>query len=155
MYALKRFPFYILVLVVMTGLYGCMDYQEIELVKVVDVKLKKVNTEGVDITAALQLKNPNRYSVKIVDSDLSVLVKGKEIGKATIKEKVTLPKNSNEVHHFTISTTITDMLSGALPLIMGAMSGKPIELHVSGTIKGSVKGLSKNVPVDFKEVIQL
>lgn len=103
----------------------------------------------------MQIKNPNKYDISIVDSDLTLFLKGKKLGTANIKEKIKLKKKSNEIHRFVIQSNLKDIASGVLPIIMGLMTKDSIELEVKGDIKAKAKGISKKVPIDFKEKVKL
>lgn len=152
---LKKISHYSILLIMISSLSGCMTYKEVEMVKVTDVSVKNFSTKGVQIEVSMQIKNPNNYKISIVDSDLDLFVTGKKMGSATIENKITLPKRSNEVHRFLIQTKLENMASGALPIMMAVMGGKAIEIGVQGDIKARAKGLSKKFPVDFTEKVKL
>jgi len=146
---------YIIVLVSLCSLSSCIQYKEVEVVKVTDVGVKEISTKGIDIEVAMQIKNPNKYNISIVDSDLILFVKEKKMGAANIKEKITLPKKSNKIHRFTIQTTLKDLASGTIPVLMGLITQSNIDLQIQGDIKAKAKGLSKTFPIDFKERVRL
>ena len=136
-------------------LTGCFTYEEVTVENVSDVKIKKFSAKSIDVEVALQIKNPNKYKISIVDSDLELFVKNSKIGSATIKENIVLPKKSNKVHRFTIQTTYKQILSGAVPTLIGLIGKKSVELGVKGSIKARAKSISKRFPVEFKERVQL
>ena len=125
------------------------------MVQVTDVGIKNVSMKGIVVEVAMQIKNPNKYAISIVDSDLDLYVKGNKIGAAKIQEKVTLPKKSNKIHRFTINSTLKDVASGIFPLMMDVIANKSIDLQVKGDIKARAKGVGKRFPVDFKETVKL
>lgn len=125
------------------------------MLKVTDVSIKEFSAKGIIVEVAMQIKNPNKYNISIVDSDLSIFVKGNKMGTANIKEKITLPKKSNKIHRFTIQTNLRDLTSGAIPVIMGLITQNSVDLQIQGDIKAKAKGISKKFPVDFKERVKL
>ncbi len=137
------------------GLTSCLQYKEVEIVKVTDVGIKEISTKAIDVEVAMQIKNPNKYDISIVNSDLSIFLKGKKMGTANIKEKIKLKKKSNTIYRFTIQSSLKDIASGALPILMGLITKNSVELQVQGDIKAKAKGISKKVPVDFKERVKL
>jgi len=147
----KGFSFFLILAI---ALSGCFEYKEVEMIAVKDVKLNSFSMKGAEIGVEMQISNPNTYKVSVVDSDLELLIKGEKIGTAKIKNDIILPKNSNQTHQFVIESFF-DNIGGAMPSLMGAMMGQPIELQVKGNIKGKAKSFSKKFPVDFKEKIQL
>ncbi len=149
---LKKFSFFTILALVLSS---CLEYKEVEVVKIVDVGVKNISVKGVDIEVSMRIKNPNKYNISIVDSDLSVFVKGKKMGNAKIKEKVTLKKKSNSVYRFNIHSNLNGIATAGLPVILGLITQPSIELKVQGDIKAKAKGLSKKIPIDFTEKIKL
>lgn len=152
---MRTFFKYSFLLLLIASFSSCIQYKEVEMVKVTDVGIKKFNTEGVEVEVAMQIKNPNKYKISIVDSDLELFVKGKRIGTANIENKITLPKKSNQIHRFLIKSSLKDMGSSLFPILMGVLGGKAIELHIKGDVKAKAKGISKRFPVDIKEKVKL
>lgn len=146
---------FISLLFITFSLLSCISYKEVKVIEVKDVGVKNFTLKGVDVEVAMQIKNPNNYNIKIVDSDLEVLIKENRIGTATIENKIVLPKNSNQVHRFIIRSTLKDMGSNVFPLLMTVLGGGTIELQIKGDIKATAKGIGKRFPVDFKENVKI
>ena len=147
----KYFALFILII----SLSGCLEYKEVEVIEVTEVGVKNISASGVNVEVAMQVKNPNKYNISIVDSDLNLLIKGKKMGTAKIKEKVTLKKKSNAIYRFTLQSNFKDIASGGLPVLMGLMMQPSVEIQVIGDIKAQAKGFSKKVPIDFTEKVKL
>ena len=152
---MKYFIKYSFLLIIVLSLFGCLQYKEVQIVKVIDVGVKNVSTKAIDIEVAMQIKNPNKYDISVVDSDLTLFLKGKKLGVANIKEKIKLKKKSNEIHRFIIQSNLKDIAAGVLPIIMGLITKNSMELEVKGNIKAKAKGISKKVPIDFKKNVKL
>ncbi len=152
---LNRFYTPIVLFVIALCTFGCIEYKEVEVVEVSDVGVKGVSMSGVDIEVAMQIKNPNKYDISIVDSDLTLFAEGNKVGIAKIKEKVVLKKKSNKIYRFTIHTSAQDISVSAMPLMMSLMSKSNLEVQVKGDIKAKAKGIGKRFPVDFKEKVSL
>ena len=152
---MKKFFRYILVLLSLSVVTGCMTYKEVEVVKVSDVGIKNMTLKGIDIEVAMQIKNPNNYDISIVDSDLALFAEGEKVGRAQVKEKIKLKKKSNKVYRFTIQTSASEILSGAIPVILSMVTKGNIELQITGDIKAKAKGIGKRFPVNFKDRIKL
>ncbi len=146
---------YALILILTIFNLSCFQYKEVEIIKVSDIKLKEFSTKGINVEVALQISNPNKYKISIVDADLVLLIKDKRMGIANINEKIVLPKKSNQIHRFTIHSTLKDVGSGAIPLLLGIMIKAPIELQVQGDIKARAKGISKTIPININEKVKL
>jgi len=142
-------------IILFVSLTGCLEYKEVEVVEVGDVGIKNISLKGIEVEVAMQIKNPNKYAISIVDSDLTLSADGNKVGEAKVKEKITLPKKSNKVYRFTIKTSVDDIVNSALPVLMSLMSKDNIELGVKGDIKAKAKGIGKRFPVDFKERVKI
>ncbi len=125
------------------------------MVKVIDVEVNEISAQGVAIDVAMQIKNPNKYTIKIVDSDLNLFLKGNKMGTATLKDNVILKKKSNAVYRFTLQSNFKDLGLGSLPALLSLMTQSSMEVQVVGTIKAQAKGISKRVPIDFTEKVEL
>lgn len=155
MRSFKKTVFSLSFLIIAISTIGCMTYKEVEVIDVTDVGVKQFTAKGVEIEVAMQIKNPNNYNISIVDSDLQLFAKGNRVGTANIENKVTLPKKSNQIHRFIITSSLKDMGSSAFPLIMSVLGGGDIEVQITGDIKAKAKGIGKRFPVDFKEKVKL
>lgn len=137
------------------SLYSCIKYKEVEVKEVSNVRIKKMTTEKIEIELTMKISNPNNYKISVVDSDLELYVKNKKIGATNIKEKIVLPKKSEEHHKIVIETGLADMLTGAIPVLVGLVFDRSIELEINGNIKARAKSLSKTFPVNFKDRVEL
>jgi LEA14-like dessication related protein len=146
---------YCTILLFVFSLSSCLEYKEVEVIKVVEIGVKEISVKGVDVEVAMQVKNPNNYNISIVDSDLNLLIKGKKMGSATIKEKVTLKKKSTAVYRFTLQSSFKDLSLSSLPVLMSIMGQNSMEVQIVGDIKAQAKGISKRVPIDFTEKVKL
>ena len=150
----KAFLYLTILLLAITNT-GCLEYKEVKVVDVTGVGIKDISTKGIVVEVSMQIKNPNKYAISIVDSDLDIYLKENKMGKAKLQEKITLPKKSNKIHRFTIKSSLKEITSGILPLMMGVLTNSNIDLQVKGDIKARAKGISKKFPVDFKEKVKL
>ena len=142
--------------VLFTTLPGCFKYEEVKMVRMVDMGVESITPKGVDLYLDMQIKNPNNYKISIVGSDLDLFVKDKKSGKINLKNKVTLPKNSNEVHHFVFESDYKNFSADPLTIISTVLGDKrTVKVHVKGTIKAKAKGVGKKFPVDVKERVTL
>jgi LEA14-like dessication related protein len=152
---MNTFLKYCTILLFVFSLSSCLEYKEVEVIKVVEIGVKEISANGVDVEVALQVKNPNKYNISIVDSDLNLFIKGNKMGSATIKEKVTLKKKSNAVYRFTLQSSFKDLSLSSLPVLMSIMGQNSMEVQIVGDIKAQAKGISKRVPIDFTEKVKL
>lgn len=143
------------IIILALSLNSCIKYKDVEMVKVVDFGVKDITTAGVVFQVSMQIKNPNDYKISIVDSDLDLYVKDAKTGKVTLKDKVTLPENSNKIHHFLFKTDYKNLTSDPTTILGTLLGSNKIPIQVKGYIKAKAKGLSKKFPVEFKEKIEI
>lgn len=143
------------IIILALSLNSCIKYKDVEMVKVVDFGVKDITTAGVVFQVSMQIKNPNDYKISIVDSDLDLYVKDAKTGKVTLKDKVTLPENSNKIHHFLFKTDYKNLTSDPTTILGALLGSNKIPIQVKGYIKAKAKGLSKKFPVEFKEKIEI
>ncbi len=130
-------------------LSSCLSYKEIEMGDVKNVKLNQAPAEGVQVQAEMQVKNPNKYTIKIKRIEADMLVNGKNIGKMTLDKKIVLRRQSDQVQSFAVNTQLTNLIS-AMPSVL---FGGTITLQLKGFIYGKVFLFSKKFPLDEEEKI--
>ena len=132
---------------------SCISYEDVEITKIISTDVKSFSSESVEVEIVLQINNPNNYKISITNSDLNLFLNGSEMGKAIIKEKIVIPKQSNEVHRFTVKLNNKDLAANTLPFILSAALGIPMRLTVKGYIKAKAKMISKKIPIEFTKNI--
>lgn len=146
----------VLVLIVISiTLTSCFKYEEVVMKEVTNVSVNSFSANNIEIKVDMRIINPNNYKISIVDSDLELFVKNKKVGTSKIKDKIELPKNSDETHQIVVKTTVEDMIGTAIPVILSVLFEDSVDLQVKGEIKAHAKSLSKSFPVDFKERVKL
>lgn len=130
-------------------LTSCFSYKEIELGDVTDVKLNRAANGGVEVQAAMHVKNPNNYKIKIKKIEADMFVNGKNVGKMQLSKKVVLPKKSDQVQTFAVNTQLSNLLS-AMPSVL---FGGDINLKLKGFIWGKVFIFRQKFPLEAEEKI--
>jgi LEA14-like dessication related protein len=97
----------------------------------------------------MNIKNPNNYKIKVKKMEADMLVNGQQIGKIHLTKKVTLPRRSDQLQHFSVQTELSNLLS-ALP---GVLFGGSIKLQLNGYVQGKVFLFSKKFPFQVEEKI--
>jgi LEA14-like dessication related protein len=148
-----------LALIMLSGfvsfLISCLPYNEVELISVDNVEVKKFTMSGIRAEVTVKVSNPNNYKISIIDSDLDIYLNGIMMGKATIKETIVLEKKSKDSHRFTIDTNYTGASAGGLSAIMTLITSSSVNLGLKGTIKAKAKFIRKKVDVEFNERVSI
>ena len=118
------------------------------------VDIVNMSADGITVDINVQISNPNDYKISVVKTNLMISLNGKDLGKANVKSKLVLPKNSNEVHKITV-TIKGSQLKAAMPSILaGALMGS-MKMNIKGTITAKAKMLRKKIDVDFTDAVSL
>jgi LEA14-like dessication related protein len=128
---------------------SCISYKEIELSDVRDIRLNKVSGGGIGIEAAMQVKNPNGYKIKVKKIEADLLLNGHKVGQISLDKKVVLPRRSDQLQYFSINTQLSNVLS-AVPSIMW---GGEANMQLKGHVKGKVFVFSKKYPIEAEKKI--
>lgn len=146
---------YLILICFLYMLAGCLSYEEVKVVRVVNTDVKKFSMEGAEVELTLQISNPNNYKITISNFNLNIFLNGTKLGKADVANRVVLPKNSNQNHSITMKLKKGGLSAAAMPAMMSAAMGGRMQLTAKGTIKAKAKMISKKVPIDFTENISL
>ncbi|MEM7037248.1 MAG: LEA type 2 family protein, partial [Bacteroidota bacterium] len=108
----------------------------------------------VQFEVGLDVYNPNRYKLKILDYAVKVYVNDRQIGDATDSEKIVLPRQAGSTVDFGVRTDLKKVLGGVSGMLGGLLRGKTdLDVRVVGTVRARARGITKTVPVDFKKAV--
>jgi len=99
-------------------LVGCLSYEEVRVVRVVNTDVKSFSMEGAEVVITLQISNPNNYKITISNFDLDILLNGTKLGKVDVANRIILPKKSNEAHSITMKLKKKDLATTAIPTML-------------------------------------
>lgn len=145
----------LIVCLLLSGLFfSCSRIKEVQCTDIKGFKVHKVNTEGIDSDVMLTIKNPNKVGFYIYPSEFNVAFSGIKLGKARLKEKVFIPKNSEQTYPFTIAGDFKDITLGDIMKVLEAFS-RTGELEVKGNLNVGKFLVKKSFPVELKEKISV
>lgn len=150
----RNFPAIAAFFAMLLMMTACVSYEEVEIVSIDDVEIVSFSTEKIVVKITATVHNPNNYKIKIVNSDLDLFLNARNMGKATIDDKIVLPKKSKDQHIFTVTSDLKKaggLIGGILTMGLGGGA----ELRVKGTIKAKAFGIGKKFPVDLKERVSM
>ncbi len=138
----------------MATLSSCITYKEVEMTGVESYKIERFDARGAEIEVVVRVANPNAYKIKVTHSDLDLYLNGKPAGKATIKKKIVMPRQSDMSHSFIIACNFSELAGGVGSLVTLFTGGK-IVFETSGWIKAKAFGIGKKIPIDYSDKISL
>lgn len=134
---------------------SCLTYKDVEIGEFKGYQLNHFGKDGIELTAQVEISNPNNYAITITDTDLKLALNGKPMGDANLSKNLRLPRKSKEVHDITIKAKFDGSLGSMITGLLGIFGGGKAEIAVTGTVKAKARMLSKTIPVDLKENISL
>lgn len=145
-------------LVVLFVAISCKVSDEPEFVKMENIFPTKVSVLNVEIVSDAIFNNPNDVGCELVSTDITVLVNGNEMGKASQAKNVEISSKGEFTIPLKVSFSPTkllenkdDILSSSLPNLLS----QKIEISYKGTITLKKAGVSFDVPVDKTDEISL
>lgn len=144
----------LLVLVLLTSFFSC--YEEVELIKVGDYSIGKVEGDFINIHVNAEINNPNKYNIKIKKTALDLFVDKKNVGQAKMTNDIVLKKKTQDTYQFTVKANYKK-LSGSLMSSLKSLLGKSkIKLGIKGRVKAKAFGLiGKKFDLDMEEDVNL
>lgn len=137
--------------IIMLSMLSSCIYKDVEIVKLENVFVKQFSSKGIAAEVFLKVKNPNGYDITIVGSDLNIIINDREVGKATISDKITFPKKTENVQRFIIESDFEKLGSGVLATLASVLLTQSVKLGVKGDITAKALFLQKKIKVDFNE----
>lgn len=132
-------------------LSSCLKYEEVKVLGVEDVAVKKFSAKSVELEVSVKIKNPNNYKISIVGSDLDLYINRNKAGKAKIMDKIVIPKHSEEIHSFIVQANYKEVMAGLKGGIFSILTGGSVPLRIKGKITAKAKMLRKSFDVDITE----
>lgn len=136
----------------MNSLISCV-YKEVKIVKLENVAIKQLSSQGIKAEVFLKVSNPNNYDISFVDSDLDILINDKPVGKANIREKILLPKKTEDVHRVNVETSFEKLGSGVLATIGSVFLSNSLKLGVRGSVTVKTFLFRKKINVELNEKV--
>lgn len=157
MRVLKTIKLLSVMLLIAASFTSCFSYEEVEIRDIKSVKLKEFSTNGLVVESEIKLYNPNKFDIKVVNSDFDVYVEGSKICKSRIDNKISIPRESEAYHTLIFKSDYKDLTDGALPKLIGitAMGKDEIDFKVDGSITGKAYIFKKKVKVSHEGKVPL
>ena len=151
---LSRFFKVFILLGVMISLQGCFDYEDVDFKGVKNVSILERTEDVVKLQIDVLVDNPNNFKIKVKKSTMNIYINDKYVGKTQLDEKVVIQKETEDVYGIVLNADPRDLVKAAMGSLGGLLKGK-VTVKLKGDVKGSVYGISRKVPVEVEESIDL
>lgn len=148
-FSLRLSPFVAAIMLVGIFLSSCATPKMPELKKVSHFKINRNNDDRkLQFEMDLNVFNPNRYKVKILDYNFDVFVNGHKVGNAFSDEKVVLKKEETGKLQMQVFTDLGKIAKGFLGLLKTFFGGdQKIDIGLDGYIQAKARGIRKKIRV--------
>ncbi|CAG5077673.1 NDR1/HIN1-like protein [Parvicella tangerina] len=149
-----RFLRFFLLLGMVVSLQSCFDYEEVLFRGVQNVSVLERTDNVVKLQIDVKVDNPNKFNIKVKKSTMDIYINEQYVGKTHLDDKIILKKRTEDVYGVVLRANPKDILKAAMGSLGGLLKGN-VTVRLKGDVKGSVYGISKKVPVDVEEKIDL
>jgi LEA14-like dessication related protein len=146
---------YFLILLVLLISSACTSYKDVEIKSIERVSGFQLTPGELNIEIKVRVNNPNKYNIKVKDSDLYFYLDDTQLGRAQFTKPIELKSEAEAEYTVAIKGTFTKNINEILAeLGPRVLFGKPM-LKVKGALKASAKGISKTVPIEHSEAFSI
>lgn len=139
-----------LFLLIAVVLFTACDYSDVEVRSVREIKIEKLDSDGIEIHASMKVYNPNNYKIKVTHTDADLFLDGRQAGKAKLMDKVVIPANFDDFIDFRVRTDFTAGSLQLIPIILGATVKRSVNVKVKGTAKARTFIIGKKFDYEYE-----
>jgi LEA14-like dessication related protein len=132
---------------------SCTGFKPVEMKKVESVKILTTSAEGIDMEVNMIIRNPNIIRFTITEGDLNLVLNKVDMGKAELKNQVTVPANSEISQKFIVHVGLSSALVGGFASLLSLFKSKSATITIQGTIRARSFGISHSFPLNETAVI--
>jgi len=137
-------------LLVAVVLFASCDYSDVEVRSVREIKIEKLDTDGIEINANMKVYNPNNYKIRVTHTDADLFLDGRQAGKAKLLSKVVIPANFDDFINVKVRTDFTAGSMQLIPIIIGASVKRSLNVKVKGEAKARTFIIGKKFDFEYE-----
>jgi len=142
----------ILIVLSLLTVFGCVPKEQVVFKQAKNIRLEAGNKDPM-LKADMVFFNPNKTKMKLKKMSFDVLVNDKKAGYVDQTLNQMIAGDSDFTIPLEVQLDLKEL--GLLDTIVSLFGGKKYEVRVVGKIRGSVHGVTMNIPVDHKEEIKI
>ncbi len=125
----------------------------LEPLQVQQIKNVRVGTaQPTVLYAEVAIHNPNRMRMKLRRADLTVLINGKPAARIQQDFNLTIPARADFTLPLEVTPNLKDM--GFIETLLSALGAKKFEVHYTGMLHLSYRGMGIKLPVNHKNEVR-
>jgi LEA14-like dessication related protein len=131
------------------ALFSSCSYSDVELVEVRDVRVVKIDAQGITIKGRLKIDNPNSYPIKVASTEADMYIDGTKTGRANLVNQINVPGRFNDYVDAEVRTDFDKGSLSLLPVMINVgMKGKT-KIRLEGNLKARSFVISRKFPFDY------
>lgn len=120
------------------------EFDEPDMGNIKNFKLLEMDGNDLDVQFDIDIDNPNAFNFKIKGGDVLIKINDEEMGTIKLSEKIKVKRKSENTYTVPLKIKLNN---GTLFKLIKIAQQKSIHFVAEGTVKGSVLGISKKVPI--------
>lgn len=134
-------------------LVGCSRYEEVRLLDIAGVEVKKFDMRAVALRVDVLVDNPNGFRIHVEDPDVELFLNDVFVGKGLLDSAVVLEAKRTQVYPIHLHADVhgEPLL---MMMLMGGLNGT-MKLGAKGTVAGRSGVLKKRFPFNLEQTIDL
>ncbi|MFZ5555078.1 MAG: LEA type 2 family protein [Bacteroidota bacterium] len=134
---------------------SCGSYEQIDFGKVNDFRVNEMSGGKMQLVLNVTIDNPNKFTIKVVKSELDLEIGGNSAGKITLGEKVKIKKKKEQNYDIVVEADSGEVTAAVMKTALSSLTSKKVKIKVKGWVKGRVFIFGKKENVEFKHDIDL
>lgn len=114
-----------------------------------ELKIDKFDNRGIELSASLQISNPNNYPVKVTSSDAVLYINDRKAGKLKLLNRVEVPANFDDFIEAKVRSDFDEGSASLLPIILGAAVKGGVDIRAAGNIRAKSFLIGKKFDFDY------
>ncbi|MFN7013885.1 MAG: LEA type 2 family protein, partial [Bacteroidia bacterium] len=120
-----------------------------------NLNLQNIDNKGATFKVGVTIKNPNSFKIRVTAGELNVKLGNRDIGKASLKNKIIIPAKSEKIHEFEISTDLSTLGLAAIPMIAELIKSKKTSITLDGYVKGRALFINRKIDIKRTDTIDI
>jgi LEA14-like dessication related protein len=135
-----------LLLIFLICLFSCNSPVSPEYKTYKNLKIEKLNLQQSNISLDLVYYNPNRFAIKMKQTELDIYLDGRYLGHSTAPQIIEVPRNADFIVPVKVMVDMGQLLKNS----WAALTGKEVTIKVTGNTKIGKAGVYFNFPVFYE-----
>lgn len=145
----------LLFIFILTLFCSCTGFKELSVSDIQSLNVQNIDSKSAIFKVGVTIKNPNSFKIKVTVGELNVKLGKRDIGKATLQNKIVIPAKSEKTHEFEISTDLSTLGLAAIPMIADLVRSRKTTVSIDGYVKGRALFITRKIDIKRTDTIDI